>query len=326
LGSPWHRYFDVEDKRAILLVGEAGIGKSHLLARAAEDAFADGLPVLVLLGQDFTQTDPRSSILDRLDLRSRSFEILLGALDAAAVAVGGRALILIDALNEGSGLEIWPKEIARFLEEVRRFPRLVLGVSCRSEYLNATIPAGVQSQFLRINVPGFASFEEQERAAQIYLDRRGIVRPASPSLDPEFTNPLFLRIAAESLVRSGQHAFPRGLRGAKQVFRFVFETRGRFLGAGRDNTNDLVGPLIQSLQALAGAMADARQDHLSIAQATSIIGAAFAAYPSPAGRTWLDILRGNCFLRKTFPGGGMMTNFHLRRRSFDSRSSASPIT
>jgi len=297
-GSPWHWYFEVEEKSAVLFVGEAGIGKSHLLAKAAEDAIANGFPVLLLLGQDFTQANPRTSILDRLDLRGRSFETLLGALDAAAIAANSRALILIDALNEGCGLEIWPKELGRFIEEARRFPRLVLGVSCRSEYLDATIPAGVQSQFLHIDVRGFERFAEQEQAAQVYLDRRGIVRPASPSLDPEFTNPFFLRIAAESLLRAGQHTFPRGLRGAKQVFRFVFETRGRFLGAGRDGTNDLVSPLIQSLQDLAGAMAAARQDYLSIAQATSIINNSFAAYPSTAGRTWLDILRGNGFLRK----------------------------
>jgi hypothetical protein len=168
------------------------------LAKAAEEATAEGCPVLLLLGQDFTQADPRTSILERLDLRGRSFETLLGALDAAAVAASCRALILIDALNEGDGLEIWPKELGRFIEEVRRFPRLVLGVSCRSEYLEGTIPDGVQHQFLRIDVRGFDSFEEQEEAAQVYLDRRGIVRPASPSLDPEFTNPLFLRIAAET--------------------------------------------------------------------------------------------------------------------------------
>jgi hypothetical protein len=196
----------------------------------------------VLLGQDFTHADPRTSILDRLDLRGCSFETLLGALDAAAVAVNGRALILIDALNEGHGLEIWPRELSRLIKEIRRFPRLVLGVSCRSEYLDATIPTAAQNQFLRIDVRGFDSFEEQEQAAQVYLDRRGIVRPVSPSLDPEFTNPLFLRIAAESLVRSRQNAFPRGLRGAERIFRFVFETRGRFLGAGRDGTDDLVAP------------------------------------------------------------------------------------
>lgn len=297
-GSPWHRYFDVEETGAILFVGEAGAGKSHLLAKAAEDANAEGYPVLLLLGQDFAQADPRTAILDRLDLRGCSFETLLGALDAAAIAANSHALILIDALNEGWGLEVWPRELARFIEEIRRFPRLVFGVSCRSEYLDGTIPAGVEKQFLRIDVRGFDSFEEQERAARVYLDRRGIVRPATPSLDPEFSNPLFLRIAAELSVRSGQNAFPRGLRGAKQVFRFVFETRGRFLGAGRDGTDDLVGPLMQSLQALAEAMATARRDYLSIWEATSLVNAVFAAYPSPAGRTWLDVLRGNGFVRK----------------------------
>jgi hypothetical protein len=268
------------------------------LAKAAEDANANGCPVLLFLGQDFAQADYRSTILHRVDLAGGSFESLLGTLDAAAIAADSRALILIDALNEGDGLKIWPKELARLLEEIRRFERIILGVSCRAEYLDATIPKSVQQKFVRINVRGFESFDEQEKAAQVYLDRRGIVRPAGPLLDPEFTNPLFLRIAAESLARSNQTTFPRGLRGAQRVFRFVLEMRGRFLGAGRDGTDDLVLPLQEALLSLARAMANARLDHISLQQASSITNAAFASYPSPTGRTWLDVLRGNGFLRK----------------------------
>jgi hypothetical protein len=308
-GSPWDRYLPGEEKKAFLFVGEAGIGKSHLFAKAAEQAVRNDAPVLLLLGQDFLDADPRTTILNRFDFRGRSFEAFLGALDAAALATDSRAIILIDAVNEGKGLSVWPRELGRLLEELRRWPRIVLGISCRAEYLAATIPASVQGQLFRIELRGFQSSEEREQAAKVYLDRRGIVRPASPSLDPEFSNPLFLRIACEALLRSGQRIFPRGLRGAKRVFHFVFETRGRFLGTARDGTDDLVRPLIKALSSLARAMASARQDFLAIDEASQIVDGAFRPYPAPEGKTWSDVLRGNGFLRKDLLPGPDGTGF-----------------
>jgi hypothetical protein len=297
-GATWHPYLSVEHKRAALFVGEAGAGKSHLLARAAVEANREGAPTLLLLGQDFNESDPRTSILRRVDLPTHSFNAFLGALDAAALAAQRPALLVIDALNEGEGLSIWPRELARLLEELHRFPRLRLAVSCRLEYLEAAIPRSLHDRFLRLDVRGFRTFEEQERAAEVYLDRRGIIRPAGPFLDPEFTNPFFLRIAAESLALAGEKIFPRGLRGAKQIFRFVLDMRGRFLNAGRDGTDDLISPLTRSLHDLARSMAAVRQDYLSLSEAAIIVKNAFDPYPPPSGKTWLDVLRGNGFVRK----------------------------
>ena len=309
-GSPWHRYFEGDSRRAILFSGTAGTGKSHLLAKATEDALRESVPVILLLGQDFNEVDPRSTILNRLDLRGTSFREFLGALNAAAAAAETRCFILIDALNEGDGTKLWPRELARLMSEIREFPRLVLGVTCRSEYLGVTVPPSLGSQFLDIRIEGFQSFEEKENAAKEYLDKRGIVRPASPSLDPEFSNPLFLKLACDALVRSHEFSFPRGLRGARKIFQFVFERRGQHLGTIHDGSDDLVLPLINSLNEIAGRMAADRTDFVSVSDAAAIVASNFGAYIPPQGKTWLDVLRGNSFLRKDLPPGPTPEAFH----------------
>lgn len=85
----------------------------------------------MLLGQQVRgSADPWRQILDLLALDCSRDE-LLGALSAAAEAQGGRALILIDALNEGEGPALWPGHLAAMLDDLRHWPRIGIVVSCR---------------------------------------------------------------------------------------------------------------------------------------------------------------------------------------------------
>ncbi len=83
---------------ALLLVGEAGKGKTHMFCDVARQRNAAQLPTILLLGEHF-RGDVWQQILELLDLAGHSREELLGALEAAAQVRGRKALILIDALN-----------------------------------------------------------------------------------------------------------------------------------------------------------------------------------------------------------------------------------
>ncbi len=85
------------NSRAAVVLGEAGVGKSHLFCDIAASRTVKGWPTLLFLGQQLSYGNPWNSFLSELDLRGQSVEQFLGALDAAAQAVGVRALILIDA-------------------------------------------------------------------------------------------------------------------------------------------------------------------------------------------------------------------------------------
>lgn len=285
-------------RRFALLDGRAGSGKSHLIASQVERVIAEGAAAMFVLGTDFTLHGTiENQLLAHFELGGRKFDQLLGALNAQAEATGGRAMIAIDAVNEGAGVQLWRGALQGFAQRVLAFPHLALCISCRREYVDHLVTPAVETMAVRADVPGFETPEEIEAAAQVYMDRRGIVRPATPWLNPEFSNPLFLRTACIALERDGRTTFPRGMRGTSEVLSFFLDATGRHLGTAYDGADTLVGSVRGALLAMAGAMATSRQDFVTRAQAHVAVETAFQGFAPPSGKTWLELLRFRGLLR-----------------------------
>ena len=100
------------DNPILVILGNAGAGKTHLLCDVAERALAKGCPTLLLRGIQFSPgMNVWKQIFARLHFACDSPEEFLGALQACASAHRGRALIMIDALNEGDGASIWREHL-----------------------------------------------------------------------------------------------------------------------------------------------------------------------------------------------------------------------
>lgn len=286
------------DARQLLILGRAGTGKSHLLASEVQKALQEQAPAVLLLGTDFAQAaDPGGQITAILDQRMMSFDAFLNAIHAAALRAGKRALIAIDALNEGIGGHLWRRNLAALLEAIQSRPALAIAVSVRTEFVDMVVPSATKTTISILEVQGFTEVEELEAAAEVYMDRRGLIRPAMPWLSPEFTNPLFLRTTCLALQRAGKTEFPRGLLGTKQLLAFYLDTAATNLGSDYDGSSNLSLPLRQAVAGIAGEMATKRQDFLTRSDAALIIDKAFAAYSAPPGRTWTDLLHRSGILR-----------------------------
>lgn len=287
-----------DSSRFALLDGRAGSGKSHLFASEIERALASGAPALFMIGTDFsTHGTPENQVLAHFELGHSTFDKMLGALSARAEAEGTRGLVAIDALNEGAGAALWRSTLHRFARRVLAFPNLALCVSCRREYLDHLIVPAVAQMATTVEITGFETPADVERAARVYMDKRGIVRPATPWLNPEFSNPLFLRTTCLALQAEGRTAFPRGMRGTSEVLNFYLTSTGRHLGTTYDGSDILVGPLRSAVLALATSMADARRDSVPRGDAHRLVEQAFEGFAAPANKTWLETLRFRGLLR-----------------------------
>lgn len=290
--------------RAVLLTGPAGIGKSHLLADVADRATREGMPALLVPGQWLNAAaDPWAQIKERWDAERFSTEQVLGALSAAAEAANRRALILIDALNESGDAGKWRDNLGSLVKTILSYPCLAVAVSCRSDYLDWVVPAPLRESFVTVKCKGFVSEEEQEQAAQVFLDRKGIARPAMPWLAPDFTNPLFLRVTAEGLRAQGRTAYPQ-LVGLPDFFGFFLASLATRPPFDRWPDRSL---LRVCLEGLAEAMVAEGQKWLSLAQATGAIRSALGRHdgddtPSRA-RTLLDDLKRGALLPRLDPQG-----------------------
>jgi hypothetical protein len=202
----------------LLLVGDAGTGKTHLFCDVAMRRIRAAAPTILLNGNQFTNQEPWTQILLLLGLDCSKDEFL-GALDALAEARGTRALIMIDALNEGEGKQIWGTHLAGLLLAVSRFPRIGVALSVRTSYENIVIPLGLVPD--RLHREEHHGFEDHEfEAATSFFRHYKIEQPSVPLLVPEFRNPLFLKLFCEGLRNRGLSRIPSGLAGVTAIFDF----------------------------------------------------------------------------------------------------------
>ena len=207
----------IASSRLMLLKGEAGTGKTHLLCDFAKRRIESGTPTVLLMGQRFVARDtPWIQAPQQLDLQGVNAEKFVGALEAAAQAAGCRALLIIDALNEGEGRSIWPANLAAFLAPLEKSPWIGVLLSLRSEYEEFIIPENIRTQAVVVTHHGFDDHEYD--ATKTFFSHYGIEFPSAPILQPEFRNPLFLKTICLGLKNSGQRRLPRGFHGITAVF------------------------------------------------------------------------------------------------------------
>lgn len=190
-------FYHILNKPTIAVIGEAGIGKSHLLADIVKYRKEKGYNSLFLLGQSFSSGRPiREQIKELLSIKC-SFEEFLSVLNNYANVENKRIYIIIDALNEGDGHEIWPNEINRLSAEILNYDFLGLIVSCRKfQEPDAIINCLKTDSFFLYEHKGFDGFEIE--ASEQLFSMYNIPYPSWPVLNKSFYNPLFLKIYCES--------------------------------------------------------------------------------------------------------------------------------
>jgi energy-coupling factor transporter ATP-binding protein EcfA2 len=216
------RYVAAAHLPCVIVTGAAGSGKSHLLAKAVKKAIQHTGGTIFLLGHHFsTREVPWTQILNNIlqrDLPAHcSPSEFLGALSAYAEARGKRLLIAIDALNEGEGKSFWGANISGFIHDITKYENLVLLLSVRDTYEDAILPKDktLKDKALKVWHEGFGDLTDQ--AVQAYFLHYGITLPRTPLLNPEFSNPLFLKVFCSALEKSGHKSIPAGFHGLYHI-------------------------------------------------------------------------------------------------------------
>ena len=205
----------------LLVSGDAGTGKSHLLADVVEGRRKDGRYSLFFLGQHFNaKEDPWTQIFKQLKFNGTEEEFLQ-ALEAKAESSGQRVVIFVDALNEGGGKELWNKYLASFINQIKSHPWLGLVMSIRTTYTRAIFGDEQPEGILRLTHRGFEnrSFD----AIKLFFKNSNIKLPSVPLLLPEFKNPLFLKLFCDGLHKNGLTNIDEGMQGISSVINLFIE-------------------------------------------------------------------------------------------------------
>ena len=209
---------NLNNNPTLIIQGEAGCGKSHLLGDIATQRKNHSLPTILLLGTTFNNTNTiEKNILNKLDITC-SFNEFLTNLNRIGLQMNSRILILIDAINEGAGADLWRDQIAGFTNEISKYPAIGLVLTIRSTYFNDIIPNSFKSdnKISIITHEGFRGNEYQ--ALKLFCQHYDLKLPNFPILNPEYSNPLFLHLICEAIKNTPDKSFPKGFNGINKTY------------------------------------------------------------------------------------------------------------
>lgn len=192
----WLELYRLMFEDTMLIIGPAGIGKTHAICDIAFMRLERGLKSIVLFGEHFSGEEPWEQIKKLLGLPgSLSKEDILTALDVIGESSGYPVIIFIDALNETIPHHFWRSHLKSVLEDVKKYKWLKLCLSCRSTYLDIVLPDGLEIS--QIEHKGFEGVEFE--ASVEFFKYYQLPGPTIPLLQPEFSHPLFLKLFCETL-------------------------------------------------------------------------------------------------------------------------------
>ena len=207
----------------LILEGDAGVGKSHLMADTVQRRQNENLFSLLFLGQKFiTDEEPFIQMMRMLNFSGSSDE-LLEMLETKAETTGNRIIIFIDAINEGHGLNIWQNNIRSFINRIRQHPWLGLVLSIRTSYSPVILPREEFGNDYCVRARHYGFGANTQKAVQLFFKEYGILYPSVPLLNPEFRNPLFLHLFCEGMKNNGYRKIPDGIKGISSVLNLFFD-------------------------------------------------------------------------------------------------------
>ncbi|MCG7953174.1 MAG: hypothetical protein JAZ17_17865 [Candidatus Thiodiazotropha endolucinida] len=299
-------------QHTFVLTGVAGSGKTHGVCDAARYRFNNGLLTCVVFGHTFGgEPDPWTRIVESLGLpMALGMEGVLGALNAAGEATGFPLMLCIDALNETRPLRYWRDRLAGIVQAVQNRPYLRLCVTCRSSFLPYCLPDGHDLQV--IEHLGFAGVERD--ACKAFFQYYSIEPPITPILQPELSNPLYLRLVCETLHSRGLDRLPSGWLGIAPAIRAFLDEKEKMFAAEYETA---VGAYIVAgaLKAIARAIVDSGNTSLAWSHAQRVVSEERPQAATLPVLEWL--VRGDLLIEDISDSGGPVGEESTVRPSFE---------
>ena len=201
----------VANSNILIVHGEAGCGKSHLLGYFSQITNNRHCPVLLMMGSTFSSSHTiEENIISQLNA-SCTFDDLLAGLNLAGKRYGQKIPILIDALNETQqGQNYWRDRLPGFVEHLSRYAYVALIVSIRDTYFNRVLSEEVRIKWKNVMCLHEGFKDDEYNAIRRFCEYYQLAELNMPVLNPEFCNPLYLHMACRIAKDSGQNNIPMG--------------------------------------------------------------------------------------------------------------------
>ena len=192
----------------LLVSGEWGTGKTHLLCDVTQDRIGRGQATVLVLAKNF-QSCIVAEICVRIEAGRTAVEIF-DKLEELAITTSERAIVILDGVNEGRRRE-WREAVTTLQALIADRPNIGIIVSCRTPFEPIAIEQKDLEKFHKVMHLGF---DDQEFDAQAsFFQYYNLPLPEVPLLDREFTRPLTLKLICLSLQNLKGKKLAQGFSG-----------------------------------------------------------------------------------------------------------------
>ncbi len=267
----------------LLMKGNAGAGKSHLLGDILCQRNENELPTILLLGQLFVPGKSLwENVLHQLGLTCTQQEFL-STLNSIGEQIGTRVLLMVDAINEGAGKSLWNNGLAGFIHDCSEYCAIGLVISIRTTYWKNIIPESVKDDE-RITIVEHHGFKGSEyEAVKLFCEFYEIKQPNFPLLNPEYSNPLFLHLICKGIQSTSEKIFPQGFQGVTKVFSYYLKAVENRLIQKRDNYDYAPNLLVLALNSFAKRCFEKNRRSILLVEALELFQKEFSGYPNLLG-------------------------------------------
>lgn len=178
----------------LLISGEWGTGKTHLLCDVTQDRIGRGQATALVLAKNF-QGSVVAEICARIEVGRTAVEVF-DRLEELANETAERAVVILDGVNEGRRRE-WREVVTTLQALVADRPNIGLIVTCRTPFEPIAIEQKDLEKFHKVIHRGFDDQEFDAQAA--FFQYYNLPLPEVPLLDREFSRPLTLKLICQSL-------------------------------------------------------------------------------------------------------------------------------
>lgn len=281
----------------LIINGDAGSGKSHLLGDIANERIKNNLPTLLLLGQHFQSSKTiEENILNLLHLDCSFIDLLIN-LDKISSQIGSRVLILIDAINEGAGSDLWNSQIAGFISIIRKYKGVGIAISIRSTYFDDIIT----NDFIDTESPQIIEHEgfkgNEYEALKLFCEYYSLKLPSFPILAPEFSNPLFLHLICNTVKELPNKTFPKGFNGLNGLYQLYINSLNKRFEI-KNKKYKLKNIVSASIEVLSTAILDSKYGYLSVQEAVNLFDEKFSKFDT----LLIELIEENILIRNKIQG------------------------
>jgi hypothetical protein len=262
--------FKVLGDPQLLVSGEWGTGKTHLLCDVAQDRIGRGQATVLVLAKNF-QGRVVAEICGRIEAGLKA-EDLFDQLQEAVDRLGERAIVIVDGVNEGRRRE-WRQAVAALRALVSSRSGIGLIITCRSPFESIAIAQEDLNSFHKVIHHGFDDQEFDAQAA--FFEYYNLPLPEVPLLDREFARPLTLKLICQSLQNLTGKKLADGFAGiasGQKGMTFVLESFVNRIGKAIETEYGLNPKGCWALLKGSDQIADRRRAGFAPCMATSLRG------------------------------------------------------